>query len=102
MKLLAAFVLNASILLAMQAGLLLWFLLSGIRPALLGHLAAYFVIALPTAFAATAIQFAVAFRHGRAMAAYLASVLLLVASQVVATLMAELFQQRELGRLIDQ
>ena len=45
------------------------------------YLAAYFVIALPTAFAATAIQFSVALRHGRAMAAYLASVLLLVASQ---------------------
>ena len=65
-----------------------------------GHLAAYFVIALPTAFAATAIQFAVAVRHGRAMAAYLASVILLVAS-AVAIGMAGLFQQRELARLVN-
>ena len=98
-RFLAAFVLNASILLALQVGLLLSSLLLGpFRP--VGHLAAYFVIALPTAFAATAIQFAVAVRHGRAMAAYLASVILLVAS-AIAIGMAGLFQQRELARLVD-
>ena len=49
----------------------------------LGHLAAYFFIPLPTAFVATAFQFWRPLRQGRAMAGYLASVLLLVSSQVV-------------------
>src|SRR5262245_45300717 len=98
-RFLAALVLNASILLTLQVALVLSFLSLGVfRP--VGHLAAYFVMALPTAFAVTAIQFAVAVRHGRATAAYLASAILLVAS-VVAVGTAALFQQRALARLAD-
>jgi ABC-2 type transport system permease protein len=106
-RFLAAFALNASMALAVQAGILLSLLLPGLGSELLGpfrpagHLAAYGVLAVPTAFAATAIQFAVALRYGRATASYLASVLLLVASPLIATVVAELVQQRELARRID-
>jgi ABC-2 type transport system permease protein len=105
-RFLAAFVLNASMLLAIQVGFLLSCVLPGIRADLVGpflpELATPFLfIALPNAFVASAIQFSVALRHGRAMAGYVASVLLIVTSLVIGTIVAELFEQRVLGKLID-
>jgi len=83
-RFLAAFVLNASMLLALQAGILLSLLLPRQDPELIGPfrpaglLTPYFFIALPNAFVATAIQFSAAVRQRRAIAGYVASMLLIV------------------------
>ena len=76
-RFLAAFVLNASMLLALQAGILLSLVLPHPQPELIGPfrpaglLTPYFFIALPNAFVATAIQFSAAVRQRRAIAGYL-------------------------------
>src|SRR5687768_11608725 len=81
-RFLAAFTLNASMLLAMTAGMLLSLILPGHDPALIGPfrpvglLTPYLFLALPNAFVATAIQFSAGQLQHRAMAGYLASVLL--------------------------
>ena len=78
-RFLAAFVLNALILLGVQVGSLLAAHAPGIDPEIIGpfrpaaYLAAYGLIALPNAFIATAIQFAVALLSGRPMASYAGS-----------------------------
>ena len=105
-RFLAAFVLNASILLAVQAGILLAVYAPGVDPAVIGpfrpaaYLTAYGFLALPNALFATAIQFALATRSGRPMTGYLGSLLLFFTSYVVSTFL--LFQGRgELARLLD-
>ena len=106
-RFLAAFTLNAAMLLALQAGILLSLLLPRSRPELIGpyvpagHLTAYFWLALPTALVATAFQFLAALRQRRAIAVYLASVLLFIFSTVGAVMVAQLFKLRELAKLID-
>ncbi len=78
-RFLAALVLNALILLAVQVGSLLAAYAPGVNPEIIGpfrpaaHLAAYGLIALPNAFIATAIQFSVALLSGRPMASYAGS-----------------------------
>ncbi|HJU69534.1 MAG TPA: ABC transporter permease, partial [Gemmatimonadaceae bacterium] len=78
-RFLAAFVLNALILLAVQIGSLLAAHAPGVNPEIIGpfrpaaYLAAYGLIALPNAFIATAIQFSVALLSGRPMASYAGS-----------------------------
>ena len=78
-RFLAAFVLNALILLAVQVGSLFAAHLPGVDPEIIGpfrpaaYLAAYGLIALPNALIATAIQFAVALLSGRPMASYAGS-----------------------------
>lgn len=85
-KFLAAFALNAIILLGIPAGALLAFYAPGAEIELLGpfrpdaYTTAYGFIALPMAFVATAIQFLLAALSGRAMASYIGSVLLLLIS----------------------
>lgn len=105
-RFLAALVLNASILLAVQAGILLAVYSPGVDAALIGpfrpaaYLTAYGFLALPNAFVATAIQFSLAARTGRPMASYLGSLLLFFMSYVVATFL--LFQGRQdLTNLLD-
>lgn len=89
-RFLAAFVLNVVILLAVPVGILLAVCLPGVAPELLGpfrpaaYLTAYGFIALPNAFVATAIQFSFAALSRRAIASYLASVLLFVTAFVIA------------------
>ncbi|HEX8363638.1 MAG TPA: M1 family aminopeptidase [Longimicrobium sp.] len=106
-RFLAAFVLNALILLAVPAGILLARVLSEVEPARLGpfrpavYVAAYGLIALPLAFAATAIQFASAALSRRAMASYLASVLLFITCTVVLLIVAHLSGWWELVSLLD-
>jgi hypothetical protein len=103
-RFLAALAINAVLLLGVQLGILLAVYLPGVPPALIGpfrpeaYLTAYGYVALPTAFVATAIQFALAVRSGRAMASYVGSVLLMFETVFVASLL--LFRQ-ELGRLLD-
>ncbi len=100
----AAFALNALILLAVQAGIIFGVYLPGVNPELMGpfrpaiFLTAYAFIALPNAFAATAIQFAFALKSGKAMAAYFASFLLVFTGFFVA---AMLLFKRSLGTLLD-
>lgn len=103
-RFLAALVLNASLLLAVQAGILLGIYWPGVDPESMGpfrpaaFLTAYAYLALPNAFFATAIQFALAARTGRAMTAYLGSLLLFFTGFFVAGLV--LFR-RHLGALLD-
>ena len=103
-RFLAALVLNALILLAVQAGILLAVYLPGVDARLIGpfrpaaYLTAYAFIALPNAFVATAIQFALAVRSGRAMAGYLGSLLLFFMAFFVASV---LFFHQGLGALLD-
>jgi len=106
-RFLAALVLNALILLAVPAGILLALLLPGVEPGILGpfrpvaHLSAYVVMMLPTAFAVTAIQFSLAALNGRAAVSYLGSVLLLVAVSIGAGAVINLLQMPALGKLLD-
>ena len=103
-RFLAALVVNALILLAVQAGILLAVYSPGVDAELIGpfrpaaYLTAYGFIALPTAFVATAIQFSLAARTGRVTASYLGSLLLFFMAFFVASIL--LFKQG-LGKLLD-
>src|SRR5687768_3010005 len=78
-RFLAAFVLNALILMAVQAGSLLAAYAPGANPDIIGpflpaaYLAAYGFIALPNALIATTVQFSAALLTGRPIAAYVGS-----------------------------
>jgi len=81
-RLLAAFLLNAVILLAVQAGSLLAVFGPGANPDIVGpfrptaYLAAYCLIALPNVFIATTAQFSAALLSGRPMLSYVGSIAL--------------------------
>ena len=105
-RFLAAFVLNALLLIVVQAGILLAVYAPGVDAAMIGpfrpaaYLRAYGFIALPNAFVATTIQFALAVRAGRPLPSYLGSVLLFFMAYVVGLFL--LFQGRpDLARLLD-
>ena len=103
-RFLAALVLNAVLLLAVQVGILLAVYSPGVNAELIGpfrpaaYLTAYAYIALPTAIVATAVQFALALRSGRPMAGYLGSLILGFMGFFVASL---LLFRRGLGTLLD-
>ncbi|AKJ02488.1 peptidase M1-like protein [Archangium gephyra] len=103
-RFLAALVLNALILLAVPVGILLGVYAPGVDAEAIGpfrpaaYLTAYAFIALPNAFVATALQFSLAARSGRAMASYLGSLLLFFMGFFVASL---LLFKRGLGTLLD-
>ncbi|MDO1449307.1 ABC transporter permease [Rhodocytophaga aerolata] len=103
-RFLAALTMNALILLAVQAGILLGVYLPGVDKELIGpfrpaaFLTAYAYIALPNAFVATAIQFFMAVKMGRGMASYVGSFLLVFMGFFVASL---LLFNRGLGTLLD-
>ena len=103
-RFLAAFALNALILLSVQVGILLGVYLPGVDAQLIGpfrpaaFLTAYAFMALPNAFVATAVQFLLALRSGRAMAAYFGSFLILFMGFFVASM---LLFKRGLGTLLD-
>lgn len=103
-RFLAAFVLNALLLLGVQTGSLLGVYAPGVPAEMIGpfrlaaYLTAYAYIALPTAFVATAIQFALATRSGRGMAGYAGSLLLIFTGFFVASI---LLFRRGLGTLLD-
>lgn len=85
-RFLAAFALNALILLAVPVGIMLAVYASGVDASAIGpfrpvaYLTAYGFLALPNAFVGTAIQFTWAALGRRAMAAYLGSVVLFFAA----------------------
>jgi ABC-2 type transport system permease protein len=103
-RFLAALALNALILLAVPAGILLAVYRPGVNAELIGpfrpaaYLTAYAFIALPNAFVGTAIQFSLALRSGRPMASYLGSLLLIFMGFFVASM---LLFKRGLGTLLD-
>ena len=81
-RFLAAFTLNALVLLGVQIGSLLAVYAPGIDPAIVGpfrpsaYLAAYTFIALPNALIAATVQFSSALLSGRSLAGYFGSVVL--------------------------
>ena len=103
-RFLAALVLTALILIAVQVGILLAVYSPGVAAESIGpfrpaaYLTAYAFISLPNAFVATAIQFGLALRSGRPMASYLGSLLLIFMGFFVASL---LLFRRGLGTLLD-
>ena len=105
-RFLAAFVLNALILLAVQTGSLLAAYAPGVDPEVIGpfrpaaYLAAYGFIALPNALIATTFQFSAALLSGRPMAAYASSIGIFFLSYPV-TLVLLFSPLGELAKLAD-
>ena len=103
-RFLAALVINAFILLAVQCGALLAIYSPGVNAEVIGplrpavYLTAYAYLALPNACFATALQFLLATRSGRPMTSYVASLLLIFMGFFVASL---LLYSRGLGTLLD-
>ena len=106
-RFLAAFVLNAVILLAVPLGILTAVYLSGREPELVGplrpavYLSSYGVLALPTAFTFTAVQFSVAALKRRSVLSYLGTVLFFVVVGIPAALALNVLQMPALGKLLD-
>jgi ABC-2 type transport system permease protein len=103
-KFLAAFFLNALILLFVQVTIILAVYLPGVHPDSIGpfrpaaFVTAYCFIALPNAFAASAIQFAFGTGSGRPMTAYIGSLALFFTAFFIASLI--LFRSG-MGTLLD-
>jgi hypothetical protein len=106
-RFLAAFVLNALILLAVPLGILFAVYLPGREPELVGplrpavYLTSYGVLALPTAFIFMAVQFAVAALKRRAILSYLGTVLFFITVGGPTGLVFNVLQMPILGQLLD-
>ena len=106
-RFLAAFSLNALLLLSIPVGLLLAIYLTGVEAELLvpfqasPYLSTYFYFVLPNAFFATAIQFSLATLNRRALASYLGGVLLFFTAYLVGQFVSEVMKMPELATLID-
>ena len=106
-RFLAAFVLNALILLAVPLSILAALFLPGVEPEFVGplrpavYLSSYGVLALPTAFTFTAVQFSLAALKRRAIVSYLGSVLFFVTVSIGAGLVINVLQMPTLGKLLD-
>jgi ABC-2 type transport system permease protein len=106
-RFLAALVLNALILLAVPLGILAALFLLGVDPEIVGplrpavYLSSYGVLALPTAFTFTAVQFSLAALKRRAIVSYLGSVLFFVTVSIGAGLAINVLQMPTLGKLLD-
>lgn len=106
-RFLAAFAVNALLILSLPLGALLSFYLPGMdeggllpfRPS--AYLSVYFLIALPGVFVATALQFSFAALSRQVMTSYLASLLLALVAQVIAITAAKLFENWDLVKLLD-
>jgi ABC-2 type transport system permease protein len=105
-RFLAAFALNALILLAVPLGSLAALFLSGVNPDIIRslgpaiYISSYGLLVFPTAFAFTAVQFSVAVLNRRAILSYLGSVLFWVTASIGAVLFNVLHMQT-LGKLLD-
>jgi ABC-type transport system involved in multi-copper enzyme maturation permease subunit len=106
-RFLAAFALNAVILLGAALGSLLAVYVPGVEGAAIGpfrpaaYLTAYGYIALPNAFVATAIQFSLAALGRRTRVSYVGSLLLFFVAYVVSSVVYWFAGRPELARLID-
>src|SRR5688572_17421341 len=106
-RFLAAFAVNALLMLFLPLGVLLSFYLPDMdqdellpfRPA--AYLSIYFLIALPNAFIATAFQFTFAALNRQVMASYMVSLLLALVAQILAMSVAQLFGNWDLVKLLD-
>ncbi|HMJ69039.1 MAG TPA: M1 family aminopeptidase [Cyclobacteriaceae bacterium] len=104
-RFLAAFAVNALLILSLPLGILLSFHLGLDEDALLpfrasAYLSVYFLIALPNAFVATSLQFSFAALSRQVTTSYLASLLLAI-FQIIAVASAQLFGSRDLVKLLD-
>ena len=106
-RFLAAYALNALILLAVPAGMLLGMHWPDVESEIVGpwrpaaFVLAYVLIGLPNAFIATAVQFAFAALGRRAIVSYFGSLLLFFASMGLMAFVAVVLQQQDLARLLD-
>jgi ABC-type transport system involved in multi-copper enzyme maturation permease subunit len=106
-RFLAAFTLNALLLLAVPLGILLAVYASGVDPAVVGpfrpaaYLTAYGYIALPNAFVATSIQFAWAALGRRAIGSYLGSVILFFVAYGGMIILGMFVGREDLAMLLD-
>ena len=106
-KFLAAFVINAVILLAIPAGILIAVYLNDVEPEIIApfraatYLTAYFFIALPNAFFATAVQFSVAALKRRAMASFFASGLLFFLAYILGSMLNKSTDSQGWANLVD-
>ncbi|MFL5464776.1 MAG: M1 family aminopeptidase [Gemmatimonadaceae bacterium] len=103
----AAFLLNALVLMAVQVGLLAAILVSGGPTEFVGpiriatYLGSYALLALPTAFFSTALLFSLSVLSRRAVASYLGAVIIFFTSIVAWTVVAIRLGQWELAKIID-
>jgi len=106
-RFLAAFVLNALILLAVPLGMLANFLWPGVKSEIVGpfppavYLSAYGVLALPTAFTFTAVQFSLAALKRRPVVSYLGTVLFFVPVGATVAVVTNVLRMPTLGTLLD-
>lgn len=106
-RFIAALAINALILLVLYAGMLLSFYGPGAKTQLLGsfrpasYLSNYFFIALPTVIVTTAIQFTFALLSGRAIASYIASILIIIFSHFGSTTVIYGLKWKLTGGLMD-
>ena len=106
-RFLAAFVLNALILLAVPLGMLATLLFAGKEPEIVGpyppavYLACYGVFALPTAFTFTAVQFSFAALTRRAVVSYLGTVVVFVTVGATVGVVTNVLRMPTLGTLLD-
>ncbi|KGQ19254.1 putative membrane protein [Lysobacter dokdonensis DS-58] len=106
-RFLAAYALNAMILLAVPAGMLLGMHWPDVEPEIVGpwrpdaFALAYVSIILPNVFIATAVQFAFAALGRRAILGYFGSVVLFFASMGLAAFVMTALREQDLARLLD-
>lgn len=106
-RFLAAFAINALIMLAVPLGVMLAVYGPGVDASIIGpfrpaaYLTAYCFLALPNAFIATAVQFACATLGRRSMASYLGSVLLLFVAYGGMFAVLYLTERKEVTGLLD-
>jgi ABC-type transport system involved in multi-copper enzyme maturation permease subunit len=106
-RFLAAWLLNALILLGISLGNLLAVYVPGVPAEYIGpfrpaaYLSAYAIIALPNSFVVTAIQFSLAALSRRAMAAYLGSLLMFFCAYILSLVVGLFIGRMDLARLID-
>ncbi len=106
-RFLAAYVLNALILLALPLGMLTALLFPGKEPEIIGpfppivYFGAYGVLALPTAFTFTAVEFSFAALKRRTVFSYLGVVLFCVMVATTAAVVTNVLRLPTLGTLLD-
>ncbi|HET7230029.1 MAG TPA: hypothetical protein VFJ16_08515 [Longimicrobium sp.] len=106
-RFLAAYTLNALLLLAVPVGVMLAVYAPGVSAEVVGpfrpaaYLTAYGVLALPNAFIGTAIQFACAALGRRAIGSYLGSVLLLLVAYGGIISVLYFLQRQDIASLLD-
>ncbi|WP_247232167.1 hypothetical protein [Telluribacter sp. SYSU D00476] len=106
-RFLAALALNVLILLALYVGMLLSFYGPGAKTQfvapwrLASYLTNYGFLALPTVVVVTAVQFVFATLSGRAIASYIASIVIIIFSQFGGTTVRYALEWKVLGSLMD-